>query len=229
MCGVPQNINSRVAVALGLIAVGVMAFMGPGLLWPMFILVPGLVLLGIAFGGGRAGAAAMSIPAMIVTGTGALLFIQNLTGYWESWAYAWTLFGVFLGMGFMLMGQRLDDPSLHRVGRGFVQVSLMAFAAFAFFFEVIIGISGGPGPVGALILIGLGLFLLARNREGQRSLLALDPHSEKAKRKSKPKRHEDKLFTGPIVYGSRAPARDFSRLNSPEPDRAPVQSSDDEA
>jgi hypothetical protein len=228
MDGMPRNINSRAAAALGLIAIGVMAFMGPGLLWPMFILVPGLVLLGIAYGGGRTGAA-MSIPAMIVTGTGALLFIQNLTGYWESWAYAWTLFGVFLGMGFMLMGQRLDDPSLHRVGRGFVQVSLMAFAAFAFFFEVIIGIGGGLGPVGALILIGLGLFLLARNREGQRSLVAFDPHSAKAKRKSKPKRHEDKLFTGPIVYGSRAPARDYSRLSSSEPDSAPVQSSDDNA
>jgi hypothetical protein len=225
----PQTINCRVAVALGLIAIGVMAFMGPGLLWPMFILVPGLVLLGIALGCGRAGAAAMSIPAMIVSGIGALLFIQNLTGYWESWAYAWTLFGVFLGMGFMLMGQRLDDPSLHRVGRGFVRISLMAFAAFAFFFEVVIGISGGPGPIGALILIGLGLFLLARNREGQRSLLAVDPHSEKAKHKNKSKRHEDKLFTGPIVYGSRAQARDFSRLNSPEPDSAPVRSSGDEA
>jgi len=227
MTGMPRINNSRVALALVLIAVGVMAFMGAGLLWPMFILVPGLILLGIALGGGRAGAAAMSIPAMIVTGTGALLFIQNVTGYWESWAYAWTLYGVFLGMGFMLMGQRLDDSSLHKVGRGFVQASLMAFAAFAFFFEIIIGISGGPGPIGALLLIGLGLLLLTRDKEGHCFLSALAPGAEKTKVKNKAKRQEDKLFTGPIVYGSRAPARDFSRLNTPDPDNAAARSSDD--
>jgi hypothetical protein len=227
MAGMPCISNSRVALALGLIAVGVMAFMGAGLLWPMFILVPGLILLGIALGGGRAGAAALSIPAMMVTGTGALLFIQNVTGYWQSWAYAWTLYGVFLGMGFMLMGQRLDDPSLHKVGRGFVQASLVAFAAFAFFFELVIGISGGPGPVGALILIGLGLLLLTRDREGHRFLSTLVPSAEKTKGKNKPKRQEDKLFTGPIVYGSRPSARVLSRLNSPDPDNAPVRSPDD--
>jgi hypothetical protein len=227
MAEMPRINNGRVALALGLIAIGVMAFMGPGLLWPMFILVPGLILLGIAMGGGRAGAAALSIPAMIVTGTGALLFIQNLTGYWQSWAYAWTLYGVFLGMGLMLMGQRLDEPSLHGVGRAFVQASLIGFAAFAFFFEIIIGIGGGPGPVGALILIGLGLLLLTRGKEGQCFLSSLAPRDEKTKLKNKPKRQEDKLFTGPIVYGSRATARDFSRLNASEPGRAPGQPPDD--
>ncbi|RPI92611.1 MAG: hypothetical protein EHM39_13455, partial [Chloroflexi bacterium] len=147
--------------AVLLIALGVLSLMGVGMLWPMFILVPGLMMLGIAFAGGRAGAAAMSIPGMLVTGTGALMFVQNLTGHWESWAYAWTLYGVFLGMGFMLMAQRLGDPSLHRVGRGFVNISLLVFAGLAFMFEIIFGI-GRYGGMNALLLIGLGLFLLTR-------------------------------------------------------------------
>jgi len=61
MTGMPRINNSRVALALVLIAVGVMAFMEPGAVADVH---PGarLILLGIALGGGRAGAAAMSIP-----------------------------------------------------------------------------------------------------------------------------------------------------------------------
>jgi hypothetical protein len=200
-----------------------MSLMGVGLLWPMFILVPGLIMLAVALTGGKGGAAAMSIPGMIVTGTGALMFVQNLTGYWESWAYAWTLYGAFLGMGFMLMGQRLGDDSLHHIGHNFVNVSLMAFAGFAFFFEIIIGISG-HGPLNALILIGVGLFLLTRDPVCQRLQYLIGEIAEpdaKGKRKAKPKRDSDKLFTGPIVYGTRVSSRSSARLSASEAEEAP--------
>jgi hypothetical protein len=151
---------------------------------------------------------------MIVTGTGALMFMQNITGYWESWSYAWTLYGVFLGMGFMLMGQKFDDPSLHKVGRGFARVSLIAFFIFAFFFEVIIGISGGLGSWTPLLLIGLGLYMLTRGMSEDRLHTLLD--GDKAKGKNKPKRGEDQLFTGPVIYGTRVTSRDSSRLSVSE-------------
>jgi hypothetical protein len=209
--------SGRVIVALILIGLGVMSLMGMGLLWPLFILVPGLLMLAGAFGGGRAGAAALSIPGMITTGTGALLFVQNLTGYWESWSYAWTLYGVFLGMGFMLMGLQFEDDSLHRIGRGFVNVSLVIFGVFAFFFEIVIGISG-RGPLNALVLIGLGLFLIMR---GSRIRAALDRgYDGKPKRKVKAKRGEEKLFTGPIVVGTHVSSRHASRLSVSDTDDA---------
>jgi hypothetical protein len=205
--------SGRVIVAVMLIGLGVLSLMGIGLLWPLFILVPGLLMLAGAFGGGRTGAAALAIPGMIVTGTGALLFAQNLTGYWESWSYAWTLYGAFLGMGFMLMGQKFEDDSLHRVGRGFVNVSLVMFTVFAFFFEIVIGISG-RGPLNALILIGLGLFLMTRGSLSQRIAAALDRgDAGKPKRKVKTKRDDDRLFTGPIVYGTHVTSRSASRLS----------------
>jgi hypothetical protein len=205
--------SGRVIAALFLIGLGVMSLMGVGLLWPMFILVPGLLMLAGAFGGGRAGAAALAIPGMITTGTGALLFVQNVTGYWASWSYVWTLYGVFLGMGFMLMGQQFEDDSLHRVGRGFVNVSLVLFAVFAFFFEIVIGVSG-RGPLNALILIGLGLFLMTRGGLGQWIRATLDQGSDgKPKRKVKTKRDEDQLFTGPIVVGTHVSSRHASRLS----------------
>jgi len=61
----------------------------------------------------------------------------------------------------------------------------MAFAAFAFFFEIIIGISGGPGPIGALLLIGLGLLLLTRDKEGHCFLSALAPGARKPRSRTR--------------------------------------------
>jgi hypothetical protein len=209
--------DRRVILAIILIALGAMSFMGMGLMWPMFILVPGLILLSIALFGGPAGAAAMSIPGMIVAGTGALLMVQNWTGYWESWAYAWTLYGVFLGMGFMLMGDRLGDDALPRIGQGFVRAGLIAFVAFGAFFELIIGISGRRAPL-ALALIVLGLFLLAREGTGRPCPLA---GWSKPKRKAKPKRDADRLFTGPIVYGARVSSRRLAEAEDAPPVYAP--------
>lgn len=212
MCGKHNQNNERIFPAIGLIVLGVMFLMDMGMLWPMFILVPGLVMLWIAVSGGKAGAASMSIPGMLVAGTGALMAIQNITGYWESWAYAWTLYGVFLGMGFMLMGQQFEDQSLHKVGRGFARAGLIAFAGFAFFFEIIIGISGGLGSMTPLLLIGLGLYLLSRGLDEQRLHTLLGDE----KTKVKTKRSEEHLFTGPVIYGTRVTSRDSSRLSMSE-------------
>jgi hypothetical protein len=210
--------NNRIIIAVGLILLGGLFLLDIGLLWPLFILVPGLLILSAALYCGKAGAASMSIPGMIVTGTGTLLFLQNLTGYWNSWSYAWTLYGVFLGMGFMLMGQRLPDAGMHRLGQRFVQFSLLMFAVFAFFFEVIIGISGGLGTAGAAILILAGLYLLSKDTNGNRLREVIFNKNAPVKQKNKPKRAEEALFSGPVVYGSRAP----SRLSDSDLDAVPA-------
>lgn len=191
--------KNRAMIAFGLILVGAMALMGLSLLWPLLILVPGLLLLLPAVKGGPGSAAVFAIPGAMIAGTGALMFIQNLTGYWDSWAYAWTLYGAFLGGAFMLMGQKISD-GLEKVGRVFVQVSLVAFVALAILFEVVFGMSG-IGPLGALLLIGLGIFLLTHDKDNNRLLDALKPS---AKAKHTPKLKHEALFTGPVVYGTRA-------------------------
>ncbi len=204
--------NDRIFPAIGLILIGVLFLMDVGMLWPMFVLVPGLVMLWIAMSGGKAGAASMSIPGMITTGTGALLFVQNITGYWNSWSYAWTLYAVFFGMGLMLMGQKFEEPGLHNVGRWFARVGMIGFFIFAFFSEVILGVSGGLGSWAPLILIGLGLYLLTRGMSEERLHTLLG--GEKSKVKNKAKHGEDQLFTGPVIYGTRVTSRDSSRLSS---------------
>jgi hypothetical protein len=183
---------NRGAVAIGLIVLGAMLLLGMGFLWPMFILVPGLVILGAAYSG-RKPLAPLAIPGMLVTGTGALLFMQNLTGYWESWSYAWTLYIVFLGMGLALMGRWMDVDNLASIGRHFMNAGLILFAVFAFLMEVIFNVSGGPGMQGwAILFIAIGGFMLWRNSQKKSGFRISN---------SKRKNHEA-LFTGPIVYGS---------------------------
>jgi hypothetical protein len=212
MCGNIIQSGGKVVAALGLIALGMVLLLGVGVFWPLFILAPGLAFLAIAHSGGR-GTASFAVPGMIILGTGTLLFFQNLTGYWASWSYAWTLYGVFLGLGIILMGELMDDPSLPKVGRGFVKAGVAAFVVFAFLMELVFNVGGGAWLL-PVLLIAAGLVLIARTLAGR----------GRAKRKVKPKRREEPLFTGPIVYGSRvARPSNGSRRGAAEQDDLPMQ------
>ena len=59
--------------------------------WPVWIIGPGLILLlaGFLVPGGSG----MIIGGTVVTAIGLLLFYQDATNHWESWAYAWALIG----------------------------------------------------------------------------------------------------------------------------------------
>lgn len=209
MVDTSQKNRGMALSAVVLIGVGILLLLDLGTLWPLFILMPGLVFLGAAAAGGRP-ASALAIPGMLITGTGALLFIQNLTNYWDSWSYAWTLYGVFLGSGLLLMGRSLNDRSLQAVGQGCIYFGLIAFGVVAFFMEIVIGVGGGGfGITGvAVLLILAGIVMFLRNMLGVRARPA----------KYKRKHSEEALFTGPVVYGSRSRAHGASRLSTPDDD-----------
>jgi hypothetical protein len=80
--------------------------------WPLIIVGVGIVLLLI---GAVTGAAGMAVPAAIVGGIGGLLYWQNATGNWQSWAYAWTLIPGFVGAGTLVAGLWRQGPD--REGR----------------------------------------------------------------------------------------------------------------
>ena len=102
----------------------------------------------------------MAIPACIEGGIGGLLYWQNATGHWESWAYAWTLIPGFVGLGIMLTGLaqgRARRPLLG--GAWLIVISALLFLIFASFL-------GGPnllGPYWPVLLILAGLLSLGRN------------------------------------------------------------------
>lgn len=191
----------RGVIAIGLIALGVVFGAGVSAFWPLFVLIPGLIFLAVAARGGRA-TAPFAIPGMIISGTGLLLLAQNLTGYWDSWSYAWTLYSVFLGMGLAMMGRLLGDQAFEVLGRVLILVGSVAFVVLGLLMEVVVrGLGAEPWP---LLLIGLGLLLLARPFTLRRALAP------------KKKKQDDQLFTGPVVYGSRT--RDISHLTASNPD-----------
>lgn len=123
--------------------------------WPLFIIGLGLVFWILA---ALVRAPGLAVPGAILAGIGGLLYYQNQTNDWESWAYAWTLIPGFVGVGVFLMnlfegrfGQGL------REGGGMVVFSLIMFGIFGAFL-------GGPPILSTywpalLIIVGLWLVL----------------------------------------------------------------------
>lgn len=125
--------------------------------WPLIIVAIGVFLLVLGL---LTGAPGMAVPACIVGGIGGLLYWQNVTGNWESWAYAWTLIPGFVGLGIILSGL-LGGEVRRSVGGGawMVFISLGLFAIFGSFFDVL----GAWGAYWPILLIAFGLLLLARS------------------------------------------------------------------
>jgi hypothetical protein len=123
--------------------------------WPLIVVAAGVLLLVIGL---LTGALAAAIPACIVAGIGGLLYWQNATGRWESWAYAWALIPGFAGAGTILAGLLQRRPKEVGGGAWLVFISLVLFAVFASFF------GGGDvfGPCWPVLIIVLGLVLLVR-------------------------------------------------------------------
>jgi hypothetical protein len=106
----------------------------------------------------------MAIPACIVGGIGSLLYYQNLSGNWASWAYAWALIPGFVGVGLVLSGVlgngRLRDALSG--GAWLLFISLVLFVVFGSFL-------GGLNIIGAYwvywpaLLIVLGVVFLVRS------------------------------------------------------------------
>lgn len=127
--------DKRTIGAVALIGLGILLLMGLDKLWPLFILLPGLGILALAYSENKS-LAPMSVPGMLISGTGGMLLFQAVTGYWESWAFAWTLYGVFFGLGLMIMGERMEVRDLRTIGRWFAIISGVAFAGLGGIFMI---------------------------------------------------------------------------------------------
>jgi hypothetical protein len=129
----------------------------PQFSWPWIIIGVGILLLVIGLATGVPG---LAVPACIVGGIGGLLYWQNATGNWESWAYAWTLIPGFVGLGIVLSGLLGGETRQSIRGGGWLMlISLVLFAVFGSFF----GGLGLLGPYWPVLLILLGLIALARS------------------------------------------------------------------
>src|SRR5512142_1391444 len=74
--------------------------------WPFYVIGAGVLILLIGL---LTGVPSMAIPASMVAGVGAILYYQNRTGDWESWAFLWTLLPGFVAVGILLTGLFGED------------------------------------------------------------------------------------------------------------------------
>ncbi len=153
-------------IGIALIVLGALFLIGRGVDfgrfgWPIFVLLPGIILLASAFMGRRE-AAGLAVPGAIVTTIGLIMFVLNGTDRWEAMSYCWALIVAGAGAGNFIFGALTQDHARERDGLRTVYIGLLLFAVFGVFFEFII--FDGFGGVGRwlipLVLIGAGVYML---------------------------------------------------------------------
>jgi hypothetical protein len=180
--GRSQAERGTVILGLVLVVIGALALLGRalsidilGLGWPLFVLIPGIVMFagGVAIGG-RAGLG-LAVPGGIVTMVGVVLSAQAATGLWATWAYAWALVAPGgVGLAFLVYGLLTRQPDLARNGIPILLTGLGLFVAFGLFFEGVLHLSGDALPLAepvlatGLILLGAAILVLgAMGRRGR--------------------------------------------------------------
>jgi len=166
-----KEVDSRIAGTLFVI-LGVMVFVAQFFgfrlghyIWPMFILVPGILLFIVSLKVEGGLGESFAIVGSIITMLGLMFFAMSITGLWASWAYAWALlFPTSIGIGQILYGQFKDQPNLTKTGWSLLKVGVSIFLVGFLFFEGILNISELHfGMYGLpLFFIAVGVFLLLR-------------------------------------------------------------------
>ena len=132
--------------------------------WPLFIIVPGLVLLALSLVPARPAGIGFAIAGAVVTTVGSILLYQSRTGDWETWAYAWALIPMAAGCALVLYGLYAQSSSMVRGGTWIAGIGAVLFAVGAWVFEGLF--SGTPRPelndLWPILVVGAGAVLVLR-------------------------------------------------------------------
>jgi hypothetical protein len=143
--------------------------------WPLFIIVPGILLFLFSFAAPPRGGSGFAIAGAITTVVGLILAVQNVTDLWATWAYAWALVAPgAVGLGMAVYGFVRGMPDLVSNGLRTLGAGLGLFVGFGLFFEGVIGLSGEPFLLGSeflpiVLIAGGGLLLLWGLLRGRRA------------------------------------------------------------
>jgi hypothetical protein len=148
--------------------------------WPLFVILPGLALLGMAAIPTPPRGVGFAIAGSIVTSIGLLLWWQELNDRYETWAYAWALIGPgAAGLGMFVYGSLTRTADLVRQGLRLIAIAGALFLVGAWFFETVFQTGRVPFDldselwwplglmaIGALVVIG-ALFRGGESRNGK--------------------------------------------------------------
>jgi hypothetical protein len=136
--------------------------------WPVFVIVPGLVLIGV--GGSRQEVAGLCIPGAVMTVAGLVMMFQNIFDLFATWSYTWTLVVPgSVGIGMWLQGLATDEPSLRAAGLRTLGSGFILFLLAAVLFEGVFHVSGRDfGFLGRvlfpILIIVVGIVVMVRRQ-----------------------------------------------------------------
>lgn len=160
---VGSMIGGAILVAFGLLALASQLFRGFnfwGTFWPLILIGIGVVFFAGMYASGRSSGGGLAIPGAIFTGIGLLMFIQNITGHWESWAYGWTVILISVGVGIFISGWWCGRERQRQAGARVFGIGLILFVIFGAFFEMVFQSSPLAQLAFPLALIILGGYLI---------------------------------------------------------------------
>jgi len=96
--------------------------------WPFIVIGLGGIFLLWAI---LSGAGGLAVPGSILAGIGGILYYQNLTGDWDSWAYIWALIPGFVGVGIIISGI-IDRNYKEAFTGGLIMLLISGILFFAF-------------------------------------------------------------------------------------------------
>jgi hypothetical protein len=177
-----RNNGSIIGGAI-MIVFGILALLGQlfkhfdfwGTFWPFIVIGIGIMFFVGMFLGGKS-TAGLAIPGAIITVIGLQMFFQNLTGYWETWSYGWTVILFSVGLGIFIMGAYNGNGQTRASGFKLMKVGVVLFVIFGAFFEFLFA-GGGLRQLffpAALILLGLYLILVRSGLLPRRNKETLD-------------------------------------------------------
>ena len=136
--------------------------------WPLFIVVPGVLMFLSAFLLERQAGSILAMFGGMVSMTGIVLMVQNLFDLYSTWAYAWALIApTSMGLAKMVYGALRGWGEEVRMGLTMTGIGAVIFVVAGAFFELVIGLNGFPLHVSWLcwpsLLIGGGIITLIIN------------------------------------------------------------------
>lgn len=177
----------NIGFGIGLVVLGLVFLIGPALNlqafgWPFFVIIPGVILLFLAFTK-SVGNGSLAVPGSIVTVTGLILLVLNITGRMDAWAYAWALVMAGAGVGTYIYGSIAGSDTLKRNGSRGALAGVALFIVFGLVFELFIFGTFSTVLRWAipLLMLAAGAYILYRgtNRPPQRPAgpAAQPPHA----------------------------------------------------
>jgi hypothetical protein len=133
--------------------------------WPLFIIVPGVVLLGAAFVPSPPDGLGFAVAGSVVTTVGAILLFQQTSGNWESWAYMWALIPLAAGIAIALYGSLTGLHDLVGTGMRLMAVAGLLFLIGSWYFTAVFETGESPIDIESwwpVAVVGVGAFVVGR-------------------------------------------------------------------